>query len=111
MSDTEKSEAATELAAGDVTEFVSVFVQLDKGRVQLEATNALHEVVAAALATEKKGGTVSIKIKVDPMESGAVALTTTITANPVKDPRGTIFFTDGEGSLSRDNSAMFYGNK
>lgn len=105
MPEPESKEVSTEIAAGDVTEFVSVLIQLDKGRVQLEATNALHEVVAAALATEKKGGTVTLKIKVDPMESGAVALTTTVTANPVKDPRGTIFFANGEGSLSRENPA------
>ena len=98
----------TELVPGDITEFVSVFIQLNKGRIQVEATKALHEVVEAALATGKKGGSVNIKIKVEPLESGAVALIPDVSSNPAKDPAGTIFFADGEGNLSRDNASMFY---
>lgn len=102
-------ESATELAPGDVTEFVSVLVQLGKGRIQQEATDALHEVVEAALATGKKGGSMTLKIKVEPLESGAVSLIPDVTSSPAKDPAGTIFFADGEGNLSRDNAGMFYG--
>lgn len=105
---TKKSEEQTELAPGDVTEFVAVFIQLNKGRTQKEATEALHEVVEAALATGKKGGSVTLKIKVEPLESGAVALIPDVASNPAKDPAGTIFFADGEGNLSRDNASMFY---
>lgn len=111
MSTTESTpESGTELAPGDVTEFVSVFIQLGKGRIQQEATNALHEVVEAALATGKKGGSLTVKIKVEPLESGAVSLIPDVTSSPAKDPAGTIFFADGEGNLSRDNAGMFYGN-
>lgn len=111
MSDneTEKAEEGTELAPGDVTDFYVVFMQLDKGRTQAEATKALHECVEAAMATGKKGGTVSLKIKVEPRESGAVCFFSEVTSSPAKDPVGTIFFADGEGNLSRDSAGMFYG--
>ncbi|SIJ00893.1 Uncharacterised protein [Mycobacteroides abscessus subsp. abscessus] len=61
------------------------------------------------MATGKKTGTVTIKIKVEPLESGAVSLVPDVTSNPAKDPAGTIFFADGEGGLSRDNASMHYG--
>lgn len=105
----QKQPAATELAPGDVTDFVVVMTQLDKGRVQVEASRALHECVEAALLHDKKGGTVTIKIAVNPLESGAVSLVADVTSKPVKDPAGTIFFADGEGHLSRDNAGLFYG--
>lgn len=110
MSDKE-TETGTEMEAGDVTDYIVVLTQLNKGRTQVEATKALHECVEAALATGKKGGTVTLKIKVEPLESGAVSLIPDVTSNPAKDPAGTIFFADGEGNLSRDNASMFYGNK
>lgn len=103
------AESATELAPGDVTEFLSVLVQLDKGRVQSDCSKALHEVVEAALLHEKKGGTMKLTLKVNPLESGAVQIVADVTSNPVKDPAGTIFFADGEGTLSRDNAGLFYG--
>lgn len=106
-----ETETATEMAAGDVTDFIVVLTQLDKGRVQLEASTALNEVVEAALTHEKKGGTVTLKITVNPLESGAVQLVADVTSKPVKDPAGTIFFSDNDGHLSRDNSGMFYGLK
>lgn len=109
--DTEKKEEGTELAPGDITEFIVVFTQLNKGRTQVEATKALHECVEAAMATGKKTGTVTIKIKVEPLESGAVCLVPDVVSAPAKDPAGTIFFADGEGGLSRDNAAMYYGTK
>lgn len=110
MSDNEKStETTTEMAAGDVTEFVATLVQLDKGRVQQELTTALHDVVEAALLHDKKGGTVTLKLTVNPLDSGAVQLVADVTSKPVKDPAGTIFFADGDGHLSRDNAGMYYG--
>lgn len=105
------TEVGTELQPGDVTEFLVVLTQLNKGRTQVELTKALHEVVEAALATEKKGGSVTLKIKVEPLESGAVSLIPDVSCSPAKDPAGTIFFADGEGTLSRDNAGMFYGNR
>lgn len=113
MSDNDKteSESGTQIAAGDVTEFVVVLTQLDKGRVQTECSRALHEVVDAALLHEKKGGSVTLKLKVNPLDSGAVQIIADVTSNPVKDPAGTIFFADGDGTLSRDNAGMFYGTK
>lgn len=108
-SEAEKTETGTEIAPGDVTEFIVTLAQLDKGRIQLEATKALHEVVEAALLHEKKGGTVTLKLTVNPLESGAVQVVADVQSKPVKDPAGTIFFADGEGHLSRDNAAMYYG--
>ncbi|MCG7610374.1 hypothetical protein [Mycobacterium sp. CnD-18-1] len=111
MAENETESEATELAPGDITEFISVFIQLNKGRTQVEATKALHECVEAALSTGKKNGAVTIKIKVEPLESGAVSLIPDVVGNPAKDPAGTIFFADGEGNLSRDNASLFYGTK
>ncbi len=107
----ETTETGTEMQPGDVTEFVIALTQLDKGKVQLECTKALHEVVEAALLHEKKGGTMSLTLKVNPLDSGAVQIIADVKSNPVKDPAGTIFFADGEGNLSRDNAGMFYGTK
>lgn len=107
----ETAEAGTELAPGDVTDFVVTLTQLDKGRVQQDATKALHEVVEAALLHEKKGGTVKLTLKVEPVESGAVRIIADVESKPVKDPAGTIFFADGEGTLSRDNAGMYFGHK
>lgn len=101
----------TEMAPGDVTDFIVALAQLDKGRVQKEATDALHEVVAAALLHEKKGGTVTLKLTVNPLDSGAIQVIADVNGKPVKDPAGTIFFADGNGNLSRDNAGLFYGSK
>jgi len=111
LSDNKETDTGTEMAAGDVTDFIVVLTQLDKGRPQVECSKALHEVVDAAMATGKKGGSVTLKITVEPLESGAVHLVADVTSKPVKDPAGTIFFADGEGHLSRDNAGMFYGVK
>lgn len=108
MTDQPELTGTTELTPGDVTDFIVVMSQLDKGRVQVECTNALHEVVAAALLHEKKGGTVTLKLTVNPLDSGAVQIVADVASKPVKDPAGTIFFADGEGALSRDNAGLFY---
>lgn len=104
--DTEKG-----LAPGDVTDYIVVLTSHDKGRAQVEASKGLAECVDAALATGKKGGSVTVKTTVEPLESGAVKLSITVDSKPVKDPAGSIWFTDGEGHLSRDNAGMFYGNQ
>lgn len=113
MAENEKSgeaqQTSMEMAPGDVTDFMVILAQLDKGRTQLEATKALHEVTEAAMLHEKKGGKVTLSITVNPLESGAVQLIADVNSKPVKDPAGTIFFADGEGHLSRDNSGMYYG--
>lgn len=99
-----------ELAPGDVTDYIIVLSQHDRGRAQVEASKGLQECVEAALATGKKGGTVKVTTAVEPLDSGAVKLTITVESKPVKDPAGSVWFTDGEGHLSRDNAGMFYGN-
>lgn len=97
------------IAPGEVTDYTAVLMQHDKGRAQVEASKALAECVDAALATGKKGGSVTVKTTVEPLESGAVKLAITVDSKPVKDPAGSIWFTDGEGRLSRDNAGLFYG--
>ena len=57
---------------------------------------------------QKKGGTLTLKLTVNPLDSGAVQIVADVTSKPVKDPAGTIFFADGDGSLSRDNAGLFY---
>lgn len=99
----------TGIAPGEVTDYTAVLMQHDKGRAQVEASKALADCVEAALATGKKGGSVTVKTTVEPLESGAVKLTITVESKPVKDPAGSIWFADGEGHLSRDNAGLFYG--
>ncbi len=108
MSNEPSTESATELTPGDVTDFVVVLAQLDKGRVQVEASKALHECVEAAMLHGKKGGNITLKITVNPLESGAVQLVADVTSKPAKYPAGTVFFSDGDGHLSRDNAGLFY---
>lgn len=107
----ENASTETELAPGDVTDFIVVLATHDKGRAHAEASKALAECVDAALNTGKKGGQVKLTVKVDPMESGAVRLILDVTSSPVKDPAGSIWFTDGEGHLSRDNTGLFYAER
>lgn len=108
--ETEKETTSSdELSPGDITDFIVVLAQHDKGRAQLEASNGLAECVDAALSTGKKGGKVSVEMAVEPLESGAVRLEITVKSSPKKEPAGSIWFTDGEGHLSRDNAGMFYG--
>lgn len=91
------------------TDYASVLMQHDKGRAHAEASRALAEVVEAALATKKKGGSVTVTMKVEPLDSGAVKLAVDVKSAPVKDPAASIWFADGEGKLSRDTAGMFYG--
>ncbi|MEV5360601.1 hypothetical protein AB0K45_09680 [Micrococcus luteus] len=113
MTDTsnEKTTQGEELAPGDVTDFIVVLMAHDKGRAQAEASQGLAECVDAALATGKKGGKVTVEVGVEPLESGAVKLEVTVKSAPKKEPAGSIWFTDGEGHLSRDNANMYYGSK
>ncbi|WP_458317143.1 hypothetical protein [Mycolicibacterium brisbanense] len=114
MSDNKETETEKDgagLAPGDVTDFIVVLMQHDKGRAQHEASKGLAECVDAALATGKKGGKVTVEMGVEPLESGAVKLEVTVKSAPKKEPAGSIWFTDGEGHLSRDNAGMFYGLK
>lgn len=94
-----------------VTDFATVLMQHNKGLEHRLASLGLDEIVQAACATGKKGGNVTIKITAEPLESGAVRLAADVKVTPAKDPAGSIWFTDGEGQLSRDNAGMFYGSK
>ncbi len=106
--DTAKQSVDDGTALGEVTEFVSILMQHDKGRAQVEASKALDECVQAALNTGKKGGKVTVAVAVEPLESGAVKLLVTVDSRPVKDPAGSVWFADGDGKLSRDNAGLFY---
>lgn len=108
MTNQRQNSADTDIAPGEVTDYTAVLMQHDKGRAQVEASRALAECVDAALATGKKGGSVTVKTTVEPLESGAVKLSITVESKPVKDPAGSIWFADGEGRLSRDNAGLFY---
>ncbi|WP_019204557.1 hypothetical protein [Tsukamurella sp. 1534] len=105
------SENDTETAEESLTDFAVVLAQHDKGRALVEASRALAECVDAALATGKKGGSVTVKTTVEPLESGAVRLAVNVESKPVREPAQSIWFTDGTGTLSRDNAGMFYGSK
>lgn len=95
----------------DSTDFSAVLIQHNKGREHADASRGLNDIVSAALATGKKGGYVTVKVTAEPLDSGAVRLAMTVTSKPAADPAASIWFTNGEGELSRDNAGMFYGTK
>lgn len=94
-----------------VTDLATVLMQHNKGLEHRQASVGLDEIVQAALATGKKGGTVTVKFTASPLDSGSVSLAVDVKVAPAKDPANSIWFTDGEGELSRTNSTMFYGSK
>ena len=53
----------------------------------------------------------TVKFTASPLDSGSVSLAVDVKVAPAKDPANSIWFTDGEGELSRTNSTMFYGSK
>ena len=106
--DTDTTEDTIE---GSVTDFAIVFAQHDRGRALTEASKGLAECVEAALATGKKGGTVTVKTTVEPLTSGSVRLAFTVESKPVKTPAESLWFTDGQGHLSRNNAGFFLGSK
>lgn len=111
MSDNETSEAkaSTEVGPGEVTDFIVVLAAHDKGRAQLKASKLLAQCVEAAHVTGKKGGTITIKATVTALESGAVGIEIDVDGKPVEESVKSIWFDDGDGHLSRDNAAMYYG--
>lgn len=106
----DSKEASTEVAPGEVTDFVVVLAGHDKGRAQLKASKLLAECVEAAHVTGKKGGTVTVKATVTALESGAVGIEFDVAGKPIEESVKSIWFDDGDGHLSRDNAGMFYGN-
>ncbi len=110
MAEQESTEASTEVAPGEVTDFIVVLAAHDKGRAQAKASKLLAECVEAAHVTGKKGGTVTIKATVSALESGAVGIEFDVQGKPVEESVKSIWFDDGEGHLSRDNAGMFYNN-
>lgn len=104
--DTDTTEDTIE---GSVTDFAIVLAQHDKGRTLIEASKGLAECVEAALATNKKGGTVTVQVKVEPLASGSVRLAFTVDSKPVKTPVESIWFADGRGHLSQNNAGFFLG--
>ena len=89
------------------TDFGTVLLQHNKGATHAEVSRALAEVVGAALDTGKKGY-VTVKAEVEPLQSGTVRLRLTTAKKVPEDPAASIWFADGEGTLSRDNAGMFY---
>lgn len=110
MSTNNTEQDVEQSTADQVTDFIAILEQHAKGSVQLEASRALADVVAGALDTEKKGY-VSVKVEVEPMDSGTVRLKATVTKKVPEDPAASIWFADGEGQLSRDNAGLYYGNR
>lgn len=108
MSDNETDTSTTK---EEFTDYAVVLAQHDKGRALAEASRALAECVDAALATNKKGGSVTVKTTVEPLDNGAVRLAINVESKPVREPAQSIWFADGDGHLSRDNAGLFYGSK
>ncbi|TWS20812.1 hypothetical protein FK529_05675 [Tsukamurella asaccharolytica] len=102
---------ADETTEESVTDFAAILAQHDKGRALAEASRALAECVDAALASGKKGGSVTVKTTVEPLDNGAVRLAINVESKPVKEPAQSIWFADGDGHLSRDNAGFFLGAK
>lgn len=73
-----------------------------EGLLHGELTDALAE-VSAAVIDLNKGGTVELKLKINPAGKGqrAVFVTDEVKAKPPVDKPSMMFFADGEGNLSR----------
>lgn len=97
----------TDQKTSEVTDFAVVLTQHAKGSTLREASRALAEVVDAAIATSKKGS-VTVKFAVDPIaDGGAVKLRGTVTKTVPEDPAASVWFADGEGHISRDNTGLY----
>ncbi|UQE73860.1 hypothetical protein MYK68_14085 [Gordonia sp. PP30] len=91
----------------EVTDFAVVLTQHAKGSTLREASRALAEVVDGAIATNKKGH-VTIKLSIEPVaDGGAVKLRGTVTKSVPEDPTASVWFADGDGHISRDNTGLY----
>lgn len=89
-------------------EFASALLAVAKGRAHDEASDELRKVVAAVRATGKKGS-VTVKLDILPPKGNqeVVSVEDTITSNIPKDKRSTMFYTDDEGTLYRNDPKQY----
>ncbi|GAS99882.1 uncharacterized protein RMCC_6847, partial [Mycolicibacterium canariasense] len=97
----------------DATEFAAVLLGHDKGRAHDNASKLLREAVEAVKLTGRKAS-VTVKFDIAPMKNNArvVQIGDKVTATIPEDKRDSIWFTDDEGGLHRndpDQLQMEYG--
>ncbi|WP_067191845.1 hypothetical protein [Micrococcus lylae] len=81
---------------------------LDQGSTHGELTDALHDLIAAVLATEK-AGTITLQIKVTPDKRtpDMLRVSDKVTLRkPEFDRRERVYWPDADGNLSRSNPAQ-----
>ena len=80
----------------------------NNGASERLASEALRRLVAAVEETGKKGF-VTLKVSIEPMKNtdGMVTVTVDVAEKlPVLPPKASVFFTDSDGNLSRQNPAQ-----
>ena len=83
--------------------FADVLAELSKGRVHAEASAKLQELIAA-VADVRKGGTLTLQVKVTPDKgTEMIRVSATVASKiPIRD-RESLFFVDDQHNLTRDN--------
>ena len=83
-------------------DFLSMLSDLSDGDIVAQLDEALEKVAGAAMATKKSGG-ISLALKVKPEGGVAVVTAQVKTTVPQAATLSTIFYTDDEGHLFRED--------
>lgn len=95
----------TDVDLAPVRPFHEWFADQARGTADLEATQALQEVVQAVMELGGKGEVI-IKVKVEPQGSAGIMVgaSVIVTAKPPQpQPEASVFYADRNGSLVRDD--------
>ena len=85
--------------------FMQVLPEIRQGKLVEDVTNAIAEVAQAVKATQKAGSvTITLSLKPGDSAENALVISDKIkSAAPQADKRPSLFFTDDEGALHRDD--------
>lgn len=97
----------------DTTQYGTILLGHDKGRAHDNASKLMRDLVEAVKQTGRKGS-VTVKLTVSPMKNNSrvVQISDNVTATIPEDKRDSIWFTDDDGGLHRndpDQLQMEYG--
>lgn len=104
---------ATEETPQQVRPFAAFLTELNQGRTHSKLSDEHRELLAAVLATGKKGTyTLTVTIEADDTETGRVTITAAVTAKrPAPTAKKNIYWVDGDGnSVRTDPNQMALGD-
>lgn len=88
---------------GQVRPFADFLAEHNNGQAAREASDLLHDLIAAVEDTGKKG-TLTITVSLSQMDEGTlVALVKTAMKAPVHEPKSGIYYVTGDGNLTRND--------